>query len=130
MDPITVTFPGGAQVCAQAGEFFIPTDQPIEDGGTNSAPAPYDLFLASIATCSGIYVARFCQQRELSTEGMTMTLEIERNEELRKLEKVKIAIQLPDGFPEKYKKAVVRAAEMCSVKKALLDPPEFEMIAE
>lgn len=130
MDPITVTFPGGAQVCAQAGEFVIPTDQPFEDGGTNSAPAPYDLFLSSIATCSGIYVARFCQQRELSTEGMTMTLKIERNAELRKLEKVKIAIQLPDGFPEKYKKAVVRAAEMCSVKKALLDPPEFEMIAE
>lgn len=130
MDPITVTFPGGAQICAQVGEFFIPTDQPIEDGGTNSAPAPYDLFLTSIATCSGIYVARFCQQRELSTEGMTMTLEIERNAELAKLEKVKIAIQLPDGFPDKYKKAVVRAAEMCSVKKALLDPPEFEMVAE
>lgn len=130
MPPITVTFAGGAQICAQAGIFSIPTDQPIEDGGTNTAPSPYDLFLSSIATCAGFYVARFCQQRELPTEGMTMTLNIERNEELRQLEKVKIAIQLPEGFPEKYKKAVLRAADMCSVKKAILNPPEFEMVTE
>lgn len=130
MDPITVTFPGGTQICAQAGDFSIPTDQPVEDGGTNTAPSPYDLFLSSIATCAGFYVARFCQQRELSTEGMTMTLAIDYNQDERKLEKVKIAVQLPEAFPQKYKKAVLRAADMCSVKKAILNPPEFEMVAE
>lgn len=130
MDPITVSFPGGARVTAHIGEFEVATDQPLEDGGTNTAPAPYDLFLSSIATCAGIYVARFCQQRDLSTEGMTMSLDIDYNQEERKLEKVKIAVQLPDGFPDKYKKAVVRAAGMCSVKKAIMDPPEFEMVAE
>lgn len=130
MPPITVTFPGGTQICAHAGEFAIPTDQPVADGGTNTAPSPYDLFLSSIATCAGFYVARFCQERDLPTEGMTMTLDIERNEELRQLEKVKIAVQLPEGFPDKYKKAVLRAADMCSVKKAILNPPEFEMVTE
>jgi putative redox protein len=130
MDPITVTFPGGTQVCAKSGGFAIPTDQPVEDGGTNTSPSPYDLFLSSIATCAGFYVARFCQERDLPTAEMTMTLDIERNEELRQLEKVKIAIQLPEGFPEKYKKAVLRAADMCSVKKAIMNPPEFEMVTE
>lgn len=130
MAPITVTFHGGAQINAHVGEFVIPTDQPVEDGGTNTAPAPYDLFLSSIATCSGIYVARFCQQRELPTDGMSMTLDIDYDQEQRKLEKVKITLKLPEGFPEKYKKAVLRAAGMCSVKKAILNPPEFEMVAE
>jgi ribosomal protein S12 methylthiotransferase accessory factor len=127
---ITATFPGGAMVTAHFGDFKVHTDQPEEDGGTNSAPEPYMLFLSSIVTCAGFYVQKFCQQRELSTEGMTMTLGIERNPEIRRLEKVKIAIQLPQGFPEKYHKAIVRAAGMCSVKKAIADPPEFEVITE
>jgi len=130
MAMIDVTFPGGSLVTANFGKFEVPTDQPIEDGGNDSAPEPYMLFLSSIVTCAGFYVIRFCQQRKLSTEGMTMTLDIERNQEMRRLEKVKIAIQLPEGFPEKYKKAVIRAAGMCSVKKAIANPPEFEVITE
>lgn len=130
MEPIKVTFPGGARVTAHVGQFDIPTDQPAEDGGSDSAASPYDLFLSSIATCAGVYVARFCQQRDLSTEGLSMTLAIDHNPEARKLEKVKIAIHLPDGFPDKYKSAIIRAAGMCSVKKAILDPPEFELVTE
>jgi ribosomal protein S12 methylthiotransferase accessory factor len=130
MSAVTVTFPGGAAVDAHADGFLIKTDQPEENGGANSAPEPYMLFLASIVTCAGFYVQRFCQQRELPTEGMTMTLDIERNEETRRLEKINIAIQLPEGFPDKYRKAVIRAAGMCSVKKAISDPPEIEIITE
>lgn len=130
MSMITATFPGGAMVTANFGDFEVPTDQPEEDGGTGSAPEPYMLFLSSIVTCAGFYVQRFCQERKLSTEGMTMTLDIERNPEIRRLEKVKMAIQLPQGFPEKYQKAIIRAADTCSVKKAIVDPPEFEVITE
>lgn len=130
MAMINVTFPGGSLVTANFGKFEVATDQPIEDGGNDSAPEPYMLFLSSIVTCAGFYVIRFCQQRKLPTEGLSMTLDIERNPEQRRLEKVKLAIQLPEGFPEKYKKAVIRAAGMCSVKKAITDPPEFEVITE
>ncbi|PLY02191.1 MAG: osmotically inducible protein OsmC [Desulfuromonas sp.] len=127
MSLVTVSFPGGAAVHAHSNGFEIRTDQPEENGGQNSAPEPYILFLSSIVTCAGFYVQRFCQQRELPTEGMTMTLSIDRHEESRRLEKIKMAIQLPEGFPPKYHKAVVRAAGMCSVKKAISDPPEFEV---
>lgn len=130
MAMIDVTFPGGTKVNAHFGKFEVLTDQPIEDGGTDTAPEPYMLFLSSIVTCAGFYVLRFCQQRELPTEGLTMGLDIERNAETRKLEKVKLSIQLPEGFPEKYKKAVIRAAGMCSVKKALASAPEFEIVTE
>ena len=130
MAMIKTTFPGGALVTAHFNGFEVKTDQPPEDGGTDTAPEPYMLFLSSIVTCAGFYVIRFCQQRKLPTEGLGMTLDIERNPELRRLEKVKMAIQLPEGFPAKYKKAVIRAAGMCSVKKAIADPPEFEVITE
>ena len=124
---IQISFPGGASVAAQVDDFAIMTDQPVEDGGQGSAPAPYDLFLASIGTCAGFYVLRFCEERDLPTEGLGMSLDIERDPESRKLLKVILDIKVPESFPTKYHKAVIRAAGLCSVKKALTYPPEFEM---
>lgn len=130
MSMIKATFPGGALVSAHFDGFEVKTDQPEDNGGSNSAPEPYMLFLASIVTCAGFYVQSFCQQREIATDNIGMTLDIERNEESRRLEKIKMAIQLPADFPKKYKNALIRAAGMCSVKKAIADPPEFEVITE
>jgi len=123
---IEISFPGGVKVAAQVDDFEIITDQPVADGGEGSAPAPYDFFLASIGTCAGFYVMRFCQERGLPTEGLGMSLDIERDLETRKLLKVMLDIKLPEDFPTKYHRAVVKAAELCSVKKALASNPEFE----
>lgn len=130
MPAVSVTFPGGAAVTAHVDGFEIPTDQPEDNGGANSAPEPFMLFLSAIATCAGFYVQRFCQERKLPLEGLSMTLDIERNPDTRRLDKVKLALQLPAEFPDKYRQAVIRAAGMCSVKKAIVDPPEFEVVTE
>jgi hypothetical protein len=47
----------------------------------------------------------------------------------KKLVKVAIEIMLPPDFPEKYRNAIVKTAGLCSVKKVILDPPEFEITA-
>jgi len=122
-----ISFPGGVAVSAQVGSFNILTDQPSAAGGQGSAPAPYDLFLASIGTCAGFFALRFCQQRELTTEGLSLSLDYHRDPEKKKLQKVVIRIQLPDNFPEKYRSAIIRATDQCAVKRALVDPPEFEV---
>ena len=36
-------------------------------------------------------------------------------------------IELPAGFPERYREAVIRAAEQCAVKKHFERPPAFEI---
>lgn len=120
-----ITFPGGVKVAAEYGSHNIMTDQPERNGGEDSAPAPYDLFLASIGTCSGFFAMRFCQNRDIPTDDLSMTLDLERNPETKRLDKIKMEIQLPTGFPEKYKKAIIRATEECAVKKVITDPPEF-----
>jgi putative redox protein len=38
---------------------------------------------------------------------------------------IDLDIQVPPGFPEKYKDAMVRSAELCAVKKHLETPPSF-----
>ena len=125
-----VTFPGGVAVEARFGNFTVSTDQPAAYGGKESAPAPFDLFLASLATCAGYYALRFCQERQLSTEGLSLSLETERDKEKHRLSKLTISLRLPAGFPEKYRRAIIRAANQCSVKRTMLDPPEIEVVAE
>ncbi len=125
---IKVTFPGGKKVDAEINDHIIRTDQPTVNGGKGSAPAPFDYFLASLGTCAGIYILSFCQERQIPTEGLELSQKVEFSETeggKRKLSRVEMEITLPHGFPEKYRNAIVKTAELCTVKKAIMDPPEF-----
>ena len=53
---MVVSFPGGKRVDAHYNGYHNETDQSPKYGGEGTAPEPYDLFLASMATCAGIYV--------------------------------------------------------------------------
>ncbi len=120
---IEVTFPGGKRVDARVGDLVVRTDQPVEAGGDGSAPAPFDLFLASLATCAGIYVLGFCQARGISTDGISIVQRHAVDPETRQLSVVTLELGLPPGFPDKYRDAVVKAAENCKVKKVLAHAP-------
>jgi putative redox protein len=125
---IQVSFPGGKRVDAQIGEFLVETDQPTDLGGQGAAPAPYDLFLASIATCAGIYVLGFCQARGISTEGLTIVQRNDIDPGTKLLRAARIELRLPMDFPEKYRTAILRAAEGCKVKKTIAAAPVFQVI--
>ena len=122
-----VNSPGGLRVEARFGDFVVATDQPEEDGGTNTAPSPFDLFLASLATCAGYYVTAFCKERGLPTEGIALKLTSDWNDQTHLAENIRMDISLPDGFPEKYRRAVKRVAGMCTVKRHLDNPPAFSI---
>ena len=124
-----VFFPGGKRVDAEYKGFLVNTDQPVYAGGDGSAPAPFDLFLVSIGTCVGIYVLSFCQNRGIPTEKAQVTMKTEKSPETKMIEKISIEIQLPPEFPEKYKQAVVRSVNACSVKEHMLRPPVFNIEA-
>jgi putative redox protein len=124
---INVDFPGGYRIDAQFGSFTVKTDQPKEDGGDNTAPAPFEYFMVSLATCAGYYVLEFCKARNIDTQGMRLKQWIERNETTNTIEKISIEIKLPEKFPQKYASAVIRSAGKCSVKKYMEHPPAFDI---
>jgi len=123
-----ITFDGGKVITAHLNGHVIKTDQPIDNGGTNIAPAPFDLFLASIGTCAGIYVKSFCDRRGISSEGISITQTVENDPEKKVPSSIRLEIKLPASFPEKYKEAVINAAELCLVKKTITFQPKFEII--
>jgi len=123
-----ITFDGGKVVTAHSHGHIIRTDQPLDNGGGNSAPAPYDLFLASIGTCAGIYVKSFCDNRGIPTENIKIIQSHEWNEQTGLPVNIRLDIKLPADFPEKYKDSLIHVAELCKVKKSISNPPKFEII--
>ncbi len=120
---LLIDFPSGSRVDAHFGPFTVATDQPP----AASAPTPFDVFLASIGTCAGIYVLGFCRQRGLSTEGMRIVQRIQNDPHNGMVEKIELEIQVPPGFPTKYYDAMIKSAGLCAVKKHLENPPKFEI---
>jgi ribosomal protein S12 methylthiotransferase accessory factor len=104
---------------------LIRTDQPVYKGGEGTAPAPFDLFLASIATCAGIYIVSFCQNRKIPIEDASLVMRQEKDPETKMITRILIEIILPESFPAKYTNAVVKAVNSCAVKMHMQNPPQF-----
>jgi ribosomal protein S12 methylthiotransferase accessory factor len=126
---LEIRFPGGTRVDAAFDSFVVHTDQPASGGGEASAPTPFELFLASIGTCAGIYVLGFLRQRNLPTHGLRVIQHVHSNRDTGMVEDMAIEILVPEGFPEKYLPAMIRSAELCAVKKHLEHPPNISVTA-
>lgn len=124
---IVIDLPGKARVDAHVGPYTIMTDQPAQGGGDGSAPTPFAMFLSTIGTCAGIYVVGFCRQRGLPTENIHIIERVQSNPLTGMVDRIELDIQLPPDFPEKYKEAVIRAADQCAVKKHFEMPPTIQV---
>ena len=122
-----ITFDGGKVVTAHSHGHIIKTDQPLDNGGSDTAPSPFELYLASSGTCAGIYVKSFCDNRQLPTDNIKIIQKTEFSEETGLPTSIIIDIKLPPDFPEKYKASVLHVAGLCKVKKSIANPPEFEI---
>jgi putative redox protein len=120
-----ITFPGNLRVDADYKGFSVETDQPLGGGGDGSAPSPFDLFLASLGTCAGIFMLGFMKQRGIDPEGSGIIMTTESDAGKGLIGRIAFDLRLPDGFPEKYEQAIVRAVDQCTVKRHIQDPPEF-----
>ena len=92
---------------------------------SDSAPSPFDLFLASIGTCAGIYALGFMQQRGIDPAGSTLTMRTHFDPEIGLIDKIELELHTPPGFPDKYRDAIINAMDLCAVKKHLRQPPAF-----
>lgn len=121
MSYMKVEFPGGLKVDARSSRHLIKTDQ------SGSEPSPFELFLASLATCGGIFALSFCNSKVINTEGMDISMNLEMNKQTGMIDKIIYDVKLPDDFPAKYENALIKSIDLCSVKKHMMTPPEFEV---
>ena len=125
---VRMSFPGGRKVLARVGEHTVLTDQPRARGGEDEAPSPYRLFLASIGACVGYYALVFCQSRDISCEGLEVYGDFQT--ENGTLVGAELHIRPPVGFPEKYRDAILRSVDQCTVKRSIQARPDIRIHLE
>jgi ribosomal protein S12 methylthiotransferase accessory factor len=125
---IEVNLLEGQQLKASFGDHEIISDQSVAVGGKAEHPEPFDYFLASMPLCAAFYMRKFCQQRDISTKGLKV---VQNNENLSEdnhyKKKITLSVTLPEDFPKKYNKAILAAANTCTVKKVIQAIPEFDI---
>lgn len=126
---IVVRLVGGRRVEAQVGAHRVLTDQPVSNGGEDAAVTPFQLFLASIGACAGIFVQGFCAKRGIPVEGIAVRERASYGPD-GALTAVDLSIELPPEFPGRYADALLRAVDQCSVKKAIRAQPEIRVRTE
>ena len=85
------------------------------------------MFTTSIATCAGYFALKFCRARNIDTSTMRLKMAYDWDKEQKRYPKMVIELELPEDFPDKYRKAVIKAMEQCVVKQHIHQPPEFEI---
>ncbi len=111
-----ITFEGNKKVKVRVKDFDVWTDQPKEQGGDATAPTPIDLFLASLGSCSGVFVLNFLKQHALP-ENVYLTLDPVWNISEYVIDKINVVIHVPSDFPQKYENALIEVAKRCLVAR-------------
>lgn len=105
---------------ARFGPWTVATDQKKVYGGEETAPDPFQVFLASIAACAGVYALNFCHARSIETDGLALSMHYDRHPKSGMLERIELRLTLPAGFPDAYRAPLVRAVDKCTVKRHLV----------
>ena len=116
---VTAMPAGGKKIDTSFAGFAVRTDLAESSGGEGSAPEPLDMLFVAVASCAANYAVEFCNARSLSTDGLQVRLVARRPDEGGLFDDMALQVELPQEFPEKYRKAIVRAMEKCTVKKHL-----------
>jgi len=127
MKPITVTWDGGLRFTADIRGHRITVDQPVQAGGSDSAPMPIELLPASLGTCVALYVKQFLATRDLDPTGLTVEVTAHGAPNPHRLGRIELQVLIPGGVPERYRDAVRRAAESCTVHHTLTHSPEIDL---
>jgi uncharacterized OsmC-like protein len=125
MQPIVVTWDGGVRFSANIRGHKLTVDQPVNGGGEDSAPMPVELVPTALGTCVAYYVHQFLSARGLDATGLTVETSATGAAGPNRLARFEVQVRIPGGLPDKYRDAVVRAAESCTVHHTLTHTPEI-----
>ena len=105
----------------------LEVDQPVEDGGEDSAPTPTELLVASLASCVAFYARRYLARHGLPTEGLCVEAGYTMASRPARVGGITVELDVPAVVPEENLAALLAVASHCTVHNTLHDPPEVRI---
>lgn len=119
MGKITTLYKGDMLFESQLGDHTIRIDVPAAMGGQDRGPTPPEIFVASLGSCVGAFVANYCEPKGIDTREMTVDVTFDKAQEPTRLVNLQIKVNLPHGDCTHRQKAIRRVAEHCPVHETI-----------
>ncbi len=121
-EPIVVTHEGGDRLRIAPRGHELWSDQPVADGGGDSALTPTEIFVAGIAACVAYYAERFLRRHDMSTDGLRVTARYGWAENPHRVGEIDLEVEAPRLAPARQE-AFERVIERCTLHSTLRQPP-------
>jgi uncharacterized OsmC-like protein len=136
MTQITAKLTSGMAVQMSNGRHVWNADEPLEAGGTDTAPNPYELLLGSLAACTCVTISWYCQHKKIPLESVSTTYDFSRVHaddckdcdipDKGFIEKITSNVHIEGDFDEAQRKRLAQIAQRCPVHKTLAHGVQFE----
>lgn len=125
--PMRVEHRGGDRFDISVRGHIITVDQPVKDGGDDTAPTPTELFIASLASCVAFYARRYLARHNLPTEGLAVEATFDMGSKPARVAGITLRVILPDGVPAERRDALLAVATHCTVHNTLETTPDVSI---
>ena len=125
--PMRVEHRGGDKFDINIRGHVVRVDQPVKDGGEDTAPTPTELFIASLASCVAFYARRYLARHNLPTDGLAVEATFDMGAKPARVAGIDVRLIVPEGVPAERLDALLAVATHCTVHNTLATKPEVSI---
>ncbi len=116
------------QAISVGGQHALAADEPVQHGGNDTGPTPYDLLLAGLGACTSMTLRMYAERKGLALERIAVTLRHEKIHaedcetcETRegKIDRIEREIEITGDVDEAARRRLLEIAEKCPVHRTL-----------
>lgn len=129
MNPTTISIGKDkytTKVVSQTGNELI-ADEPTDKGGQDAGLSPGELMAASLGACSCITMRMYADRKEWAMDSVSITVNYERNDEMRTTHFTK-EITIVGDLDEEQRKRLIHISSRCPIHLMLSNPIQIETI--
>jgi putative redox protein len=124
---VKVSHLGQVKFNIQFRSHSILCDQPVDNGGEDSAMTPPELMLASLGSCAAFYAVQYLKARDLAQSGVEVSVTAEKLKHPARLGNFNIHVECPVPLTEEQTEGLMRSVHCCLIHNTLLTPPEIKI---
>jgi uncharacterized OsmC-like protein len=115
----TTYYRGAMLFESELGNHLLKIDVPPGMGGSDRGPTPPELFIASLGSCVGAFVAQYCERTGLDTTDLTIDVTYEKVDDPTRLTDLEVKVNLPHADCDRKRGAIERVASHCPVHETI-----------